>query len=314
MALGSLLAARARRGNERHGALLAPGHRACLRLPCCGDREAPRSEPRRDRAAVFRACRELGIATVAVVALDDRGSLHARSADQSVEIGSYLFRGARSRREGGRRRRDPPRLRVPGREPRLRRGGRGRRTGLRRPDPEALRLGGDKLEAKRVAQENGVPVVPTGEPAEVGYPLIIKAAAGGGGRGMRVVRQPSWTSGGGGEPRGTQRSATTRVFFERYLDRPRHVEIQLLPTRMHVAGARRARVLDPAPAPEGARGVAVDGARSLAPSGDERCRGPLRRSHRLSQRGHREFMLAGPDFYLLELNGESRSSTRSRSS
>ena len=59
------------------------------------------------------------------------------------------------------------------------------------PSAEALRLGGDKLEAKRIAAESGVPVVPTGEPDEVGYPLIVKAAAGGGGRGMRVVREPS---------------------------------------------------------------------------------------------------------------------------
>ena len=98
------------------------------------------------------------------------------------------------------------------------------------PTPEALRLGGDKLEAKRVAQENGVPVVPTGEPAEVGYPLIIKAAAGGGGRGMRVVRQ-AWELDDAVEAASRRANAAfgdDRVFFERYLDRPRHVEIQLL--------------------------------------------------------------------------------------
>src|SRR4029453_19651219 len=55
------------------------------------------------------------------------------------------------------------------------------------PLPDALKLGGDKLEAKRIAVEVGVPVVPTGDPDEGGYPLMIKAAAGGGGRGMRVV-------------------------------------------------------------------------------------------------------------------------------
>src|SRR5207249_152950 len=56
------------------------------------------------------------------------------------------------------------------------------------PSPDALRSGGDKLEAKRIAREAGVPVVPTGEPDEIGFPLVVKAAAGGGGRGMRVVR------------------------------------------------------------------------------------------------------------------------------
>src|SRR5262249_59319809 len=58
------------------------------------------------------------------------------------------------------------------------------------PSPDALRRGGDKLEAKRVAEDAGVPVVPTGGPDQIGFPLVIKAAAGGGGRGMRVVRDP----------------------------------------------------------------------------------------------------------------------------
>ena len=53
-----------------------------------------------------------------------------------------------------------------------------------------MRAGGDKLGAKRLAREAGVPVVPEGKPAEIGFPLMIKAAAGGGGRGMRVVRSP----------------------------------------------------------------------------------------------------------------------------
>ena len=58
------------------------------------------------------------------------------------------------------------------------------------PGPEAIRSAGDKLEAKRLAREAGIPVVESGEPDESGYPLIVKAAAGGGGRGMRVVRSP----------------------------------------------------------------------------------------------------------------------------
>src|SRR5207247_8168330 len=56
------------------------------------------------------------------------------------------------------------------------------------PTPEALRAGGDKLEAKHIAREAGVPVVETAEPEELGFPLLLKAAAGGGGRGMRAVR------------------------------------------------------------------------------------------------------------------------------
>ena len=59
------------------------------------------------------------------------------------------------------------------------------------PPAEALRLGGDKLAAKKIAAEASVPVVPTGEPDEIGFPLLVKAAAGGGGRGMRIVREPA---------------------------------------------------------------------------------------------------------------------------
>src|SRR6516165_6549951 len=56
------------------------------------------------------------------------------------------------------------------------------------PPPAALRAGGDKLAAKETARAAGVPVLPSGAPEEIGFPLLVKAAAGGGGRGMRVVR------------------------------------------------------------------------------------------------------------------------------
>ena len=100
-------------------------------------------------------------------------------------------RRARARGAGDRRRRDPSRLRLPRRE-RATSPRRSRRPGSTwvGPPPAALRAGGDKLEAKRIAREAGVPVVPEGEPDEIGFPLMVKAAAGGGGRGMRVVRAP----------------------------------------------------------------------------------------------------------------------------
>src|SRR5207302_554742 len=138
---------------------------------------------------IFRACRNEGIATVAVVAPDDRGSLHARSADEVVEIASYLDAAehVRAAREGGAEAVHP---------------GYGflaesaefaevvLSAGLTwiGPPPAALRAGGDKLAAKETARSNGVPVLPTGAPEEIGFPLLVKAAAGGGGRGMRVVR------------------------------------------------------------------------------------------------------------------------------
>src|SRR6476661_8878043 len=141
---------------------------------------------------VFRACRGLGIGTVAVAPEDDAGSLHARSADEKVEISSYLDADehVRAAKESGADAIHP---------------GYGflaesaefaaavEAAGLAwiGPPAEALAAGGDKLEAKRLARRAGVPVVPEGEPDEVGFPLVIKAAAGGGGRGMRVVSAPS---------------------------------------------------------------------------------------------------------------------------
>ena len=125
---------------------------------------------------VFRTCRELGIGTVAVFAPDDRGSLHARSADATVEIASYLdpAEHVRAAREADADAVHPGygflaesadfAAAVLG-------------AGLVwvGPPPEALRLGGDKLEARRIAREAGVPTVPeVDEP-----PLIVKAAGGG---------------------------------------------------------------------------------------------------------------------------------------
>jgi acetyl/propionyl-CoA carboxylase alpha subunit len=98
------------------------------------------------------------------------------------------------------------------------------------PPPQVLRTAGDKLEAKRIAAGAGVPVVESGTPGEIGVPLIIKAAAGGGGRGMRVVRSADEL---GDAVEAARREARAgfgddRVFFERYVERARHVEIQLL--------------------------------------------------------------------------------------
>src|SRR5258707_1162998 len=95
--------------------------------------------------------------------------------------------------------------------------------------PTALRAGGDKLAAKRAALAAGVPVLPTGTPEEIGFPLLVKAAAGGGGRGMRVVRD---AAGLDEAVHAARREATAAfgddtVFFERHLERPRHGEIQL---------------------------------------------------------------------------------------
>ncbi|HEY1538848.1 MAG TPA: biotin carboxylase N-terminal domain-containing protein, partial [Solirubrobacteraceae bacterium] len=138
---------------------------------------------------VFRACVELGIGTVAVVAPDDRGSLHARSADATIEIASYLdpAEHVRAAREAGADAVHPG-YGFLAESAELAEAVIGAGLTWIGPPPAALRAGGDKLAAKEVARSAGVPVLPTGTPEEIGFPLLVKAAAGGGGRGMRVVR------------------------------------------------------------------------------------------------------------------------------
>ncbi len=255
---------------------------------------------------VFRACRALGITTVAVVAPDDKGSLHAREADEAVDIHSYLFseEHIRAAKQAGADAIHP---------------GYGflaesadfaeavNAAGLVfvGPTPEALRAGGDKLEAKRIARNAGVPVVETGEPHELGFPLVLKAAAGGGGRGMRVVRSADALGEALAAARREAKAAfgDDRVFAERYVERPRHVEIQLLGDEHGDVVAlgerecsiqrRHQKVLEESPSP------ALDPALREAMS-DAALR--FLRAIGYSSAGTVEFMLEGRDFFFLELN------------
>jgi len=255
---------------------------------------------------VFRAAGELEIATVAVVAPDDRGSLHARSADETVEIRSYLdseehIRAAKETGSGA----IHPGYGFLAENPDFAEAVEAAGLVFVGPSPEALRLGGDKLEAKRIAAEAGVPSVPTGEPNEIGFPLMIKAAAGGGGRGMRVVRDPSELDDALEAARREAKAAfgDDRVFCERYVERPRHIEIQLLGDGSTVAALgerecsiqrRHQKVLEESPSP------ALDPALRK-----EMSDAAVRFAEAIGYRsaGTAEFMLAGRDYYLLELNG-----------
>jgi acetyl/propionyl-CoA carboxylase alpha subunit len=252
---------------------------------------------------VFRAARELGLETVAVVAPDDAGSLHARSADETVEIASYLYseEHIRAAKQSGADAIHP---------------GYGflaengdfaeavQAAGLTwiGPPPEALRAGGDKLAAKRIAAEAGVPTVPeTDDP-----PLIVKAAAGGGGRGMRVVRSRDELDEAVQAARREAKAAfgDDTVYLERYVERPRHVEIQLLADEHRTVLSlgerdcsvqrRHQKVLEESPSP------------ALDP--DLRARmsdAAVRFAQAIGYvgAGTAEFMLDGRDFYFLELNG-----------
>jgi acetyl/propionyl-CoA carboxylase alpha subunit len=256
---------------------------------------------------VFRACRELGIGTIAVAPEDDRGSLHARSADETVEIASYLaaeehIRAAREARADG----IHPGYGFLAESPDFAAAVEAAGLAWVGPPAEALRAGGDKLEAKRVAGEAGVPVVPQGEPNEIGFPLMIKAAAGGGGRGMRVVREKDDLDETLAAARREAKAAfgDDRVFFERYIERPRHVEIQLLGgsggevvalgERECSVQRRHQKVLEESPSPAldaELRAQMSEAAVSFA------------RAIGYRNAGTAEFMLDGRDFWFLELNG-----------
>src|SRR5690349_15670997 len=138
---------------------------------------------------IFRTCRRFGIGTVAVVAPDDAGSLHARSADEVVEIASYLDEAehVRAARETGADAIHPG-YGFLAESPAFAAAVEAAGLVFVGPSADSLRRGGDKLAAKEIARSVGVPVVEQGEPGELGVPLVIKAAAGGGGRGMRIVR------------------------------------------------------------------------------------------------------------------------------
>ncbi len=110
------------------------------------------------------------------------------------------------------------------------------------PSPDTIRLMGDKIEAKKVMKEAGVPVLPGTDEAissfdevvdvvkEIGFPVIIKAAAGGGGRGMRVVHNENELENAFQLARAEAEAAFNdpRVYIEKYIARPRHIEIQVL--------------------------------------------------------------------------------------
>ena len=256
---------------------------------------------------VFRAARELGISTVAVAAPDDLGSLHAREADEMVEIASYLHseEHIRAAKETGADAIHP---------------GYGflaenadfaeavEAAGLTwvGPPHQALRLGGDKIAAERIAREAGVPTLAEGRPEEIGLPLVVKAAAGGGGRGMRVVREQAELEEAlaAAEREAESAFGDGTLYLERYLERPRHIEVQLLADahgsvvslgeRDCSVQRRHQKVLEEAPAP----GLAPSLRQALADAAIAFGRAIGYRSA-----GTVEFVIEGENFYFLELNG-----------
>jgi acetyl-CoA carboxylase biotin carboxylase subunit len=198
---------------------------------------------------VLRACKELGIATVAVHSTADADAMHVRLADESVCIGppqvreSYLnipsllaaceITGADAVHPGYGFLSENARFAEILEEHKVHFIG---------PRPEHIRLMGDKIEAKRTAKRLGIPVVPGSEGGvgsdreaaaiaqDIGFPVLIKAAAGGGGRGMKVVHQEAELAAALTTARAEAKSSfgDDTVYLEKYLERPRHIEIQVL--------------------------------------------------------------------------------------
>jgi acetyl-CoA carboxylase biotin carboxylase subunit len=197
---------------------------------------------------VIRACRELGIRTVAVYSEADRESLHVRFADEDVCIGpppareSYLniprilaaaeITGADAIHPGygflAENAEFSEICEVSG-------------LTFIGPTPQQIRVMGDKATARRTMRENGVPIVPgtdaiadsdeaLAEARQIGFPVLIKASAGGGGKGMRVAATPEEFERQFAMARNEAAAAfgDDSVYIEKYLARPRHIEFQIL--------------------------------------------------------------------------------------
>ena len=274
---------------------------------------------------VLRACRELGIKTVAVHSSADRDLKHVRFADESVCIGpspsseSYLNipaiisaaevtdavaihpgYGFLSENADFAERCESSGFVFIG------------------PRPETIRLMGDKVSAIEAMKKSGVPCVPgSGGPLgsdpeeniriarDIGYPVIIKAAGGGGGRGMRVVRSEAALPNAISLTKSEARAAfgNDTVYMEKYLENPRHIEFQIMAdthgNAIHLGERdcsmqrRHQKVVEEAPAP----GISEEVRQQMGERCAEACR----------QIGYRgagtfEFLYENGGFYFIEMN------------
>jgi acetyl-CoA carboxylase, biotin carboxylase subunit len=274
---------------------------------------------------ILRACQELGISTVAVYSVADRDLKHVRLADESVCIGpapssaSYLnIPAIISAAEvtdadaihpgyGFLSENDDFAEQV-------------ERSGFVfiGPRPDTIRTMGDKVAAIRAMQTAGVPCVPGSDgplgeddkanlamARKIGYPIIIKAAGGGGGRGMRVVHAEAALLAAISLTRTEARNAFSNdvVYMEKYLDRPRHIEFQVLGdgegNAIHLGERdcsmqrRHQKVVEEAPAP----GITEEQRQTMG----QRCADACKRL-RYRGAGTFEFLYQDGEFYFIEMN------------
>ncbi len=273
---------------------------------------------------IFRACRERGIRTVAVYSTADENAMHRRLADEAYPIGpasapeSYLNTrrllgaieesGAEAVHPGyGFLSESAPFARL------VREAG----AVWVGPPPEAMETMGFKVRAKEIARRAHVPTVPgydgsdeseerlAQEAEKIGYPVLVKASAGGGGRGMRAVQRPQdlLEAIRGAKREGKAAFGDDSVFLEKLIERPRHVEVQVigddhgnvihLHERECSIQRRHQKVVEEAPSP------------ALEPGLREAmCAAAVRLAREVGYRnaGTVEFLLDGEDFYFLEVN------------
>ncbi|MGH7001962.1 MAG: acetyl-CoA carboxylase biotin carboxylase subunit, partial [Stellaceae bacterium] len=271
---------------------------------------------------IIRSARALGIRTIAVYSAADATMTHVAAADEARFIGpaeaahSYLniaalIEAAKTSDADA----IHPGYGFLSERPEFARAARENGLTFVGPAAEVMASLGDKVAARRLAREAGMPVIPgidTGDlgaarrfASQAGFPLLVKAAAGGGGRGMRVVENETALK---GALEAAAREALAafgdgRVFMERYLARPRHIEVQLLGDNYGGIVAlgerdcsiqrRHQKVIEESPAPgisEKLRARIIEAALTLA------------RAAGYSNAGTAEFLVADDEFYFLEVN------------
>ncbi|MDE0217616.1 MAG: acetyl-CoA carboxylase biotin carboxylase subunit [bacterium] len=273
---------------------------------------------------VIRACREMGIATVAVYSELDRNALHVRMADEAHALGGQTAAESYLNTEAilGIIERTGADAVHPGygffsENADFARAITARGVAFIGPNPEAIEIMGDKISARQAAERVGVHGVPgttelITDPAQVrafgaehGYPVAIKAAYGGGGRGMKVVADESLVE---EAIESAQREALSyfgrdEIYMERYLEKPRHVEVQVLAdghgncvylgTRDCSAQRRHQKLIEEAPA------AGID-PEILTAMGEAAVK--VARGCDYVNAGTVEFLYEDGEFYYLEMN------------
>jgi len=271
---------------------------------------------------IVRSAQILGLRTVAVYSDADPAAAHVTAADEALPIGpaepaaSYLNAAAiiAAAREAGADAIHPG-YGFLSERPEFAHAVQQAELVFVGPPPEVLSMLGDKVAARRIARRAGVPVVPGSDVAdlqsarefgaEAGYPILIKAAAGGGGRGMRVVEAPGELAGALDAAAREAEAAfgDRRLFVEKYLARPRHIEVQILADNEGNTVAlgerecsiqrRHQKIIEESPAPQlpdELRSRIIEAAVKLARAAD------------YCNAGTAEFLVDGDSFYFLEVN------------